>query len=124
MNLRERALQADDLHKEPISIPEWKFEDGEAFVTTMTAEQKADLEESVTKIVKKKGKSDIEIETKKLRVLTVISTLVDAEGKNVFAMSDFADLSRKSALIIERIFDLSNKLNSLTAESEEEIEKN
>lgn len=122
MLTREQILNAPDLKVEIINVPEWG---GEVGVKTITAAQKSELEESITKIKKgKKGQTEVDVETKMLKVRTVILTLCDADKKCFFTMNDIDLVNQKSSSAIERVFDVANKLNNILGDQNEEAIKN
>lgn len=107
---REAILACDDLPQVKVTIPEWG---GTVFVRTMTAGQRDRFEQSVT------DSPGVDFRAR-LAVLTVC----DEDGKLLFSESDVALLTLRSARALSRIFSVAVKLNGITSDDVEELEKN
>jgi hypothetical protein len=114
---RDAILQAQDLPKELVEVPEWG---GEVYVRTLTSAERDSFEQS---IVEQKGKST-KMNLSNLRAKLVALTVVDENGKRLFSDKDAELLGQKSAIALNRIFDVAQRLSALSQEDVEELTKN
>ena len=114
---RDAILQAQDLPTERVSVPEWS---GECLVRALTGAERDAFEQS---IVEQRGKST-RMNLSNLRAKLVALTVVDEEGNRIFSDSDAKLLGKKSALALNRVFEVAQKLSGLTSEDVEELTKN
>jgi hypothetical protein len=108
---RDDIVAAEDLAKTVVLIPEWG---GSAYLRAMSDEERDAWENWVI------GRRDAEDRISGVRRELVARTLVDARGKRLFEHAD--ELRRKSARVINRLFEEAQKLNGL-AEGAVEQEK-
>jgi hypothetical protein len=111
---REQILQADDLPKKIVSVPEWG---GDVIVSTMSGKQRDELEAS---IVGSGGERNL----RNLRARIVAASCVDESGQPVFTKKDVEALGDKSAAALDRIFEASRELSRFTSKDVEELSKN
>ena len=109
MLTKTAILDADDLPREEVEIPEWG---GSVFVRTMTAAEKVAFS-----IENEDNPGDF------LSRLAAIATC-DAEGNLLFTADDVAALGAKNGVAVERIADIAQRLNGMGAKAQEELEKN
>ena len=111
--LREAILSADDLPRESVECPEW----GETLlVRTLTGAERDTFENSVVQASRGKG-----IDLRGLKVKLVQLTLVTDDGEQVFESGDQLLLNGKSSRVIDRIFQVAQRLNGLSAEDADEM---
>jgi hypothetical protein len=110
-------LAALDLPEEDLAVPEWG---GTVRVRGLTGAERDAFESSV---ITGKGK-DRDVNLKNLRAKLVAKSLVDESGKSLFGEADVAALGNKSAIALNRVFELAQKLSGLTSEDVEELSKN
>src|SRR5690606_40748699 len=96
---RDAILQAQDLPTERVEIPEWN---GEVIVRGLTAAERDQFEQS---IVETRGK-DTRVNLRNIRAKLVALCVVDEEGKRLFKDEDAELLGRKSAVALNRIFEV------------------
>ena len=112
--IREIILQADDLPQQSVECPEW----GQTLnVRTLTGAERDDFENAVQSAGKTKGGMDL----RGLKIKLVLLTLCDEDGELLFDATDEIVLNSKSSKAIDRIFQVAQKLNGLTAEDAEEL---
>lgn len=109
-------LEAQDLTTELIEVPEWG---GSLTVRTMTGSERDVFEDSISKATVN-GRVDL----RGLKVKLVVLTVLDDSGDRLFDDSDMAELNKKSASAIDRIFQVAQRLNGLTNEDVEELAGN
>jgi len=110
---KEQILQADDLRREQVVVPDW---DGSVFVQTMTGIDRDAFELSLTK----DGKASIE----NMRAKLCARTIVDENGNRLFTEDDVEALGKKSATALDRIFEVAQRLNGIGADAMEKLAKN
>jgi len=114
---RDAILQADDLPRELVEVPEWS---GSVYVRALTGIERDAFEQSV---VEQKGKST-KMNLRNIRAKLVALTAVDEEGKRLFTDDDAALLGKKSAAALDRVFDVAQRLSGLRQEDVEELAGN
>lgn len=114
---RDAILQAQDLPKELVKVPEWN---GEVYVRALTGVERDAFEQS---IVEQKGKST-KMNLRNLRAKLVALTAVDEKGDRIFSDRDAELLGQKSAAALNRVFEVAQRLSGLSQEDVEELTKN
>lgn len=114
---RDAILQIDDLPSRDVDVPEWG---GTVRVRALTGAERDAFEQS---IVEQRGKST-KMNLTNLRAKLVALSVVDEEGKRLFTDSDAKLLGQKSALALNRVFEVSQQLSGLTPSDVEELTKN
>jgi len=110
---RDAIIDADDRNYDVVECPEWG---GKVRVRGLSGTQRDAYEESLVTTNGSSRKMNLANARAKMLVLTV----VDKEGRQVFSADDVRALGRKSAVPIERIFDVARQLSGM---SEEDVEK-
>ncbi len=111
----EQILKADDMgDTRTVSVPEWG---GELCVRKMNGMERDRWELLTSKAVDKPGLANI-------RASLCAMTICDEKGKRLFSDGQMAALGAKSAVALDRIFDVARDLNKLKDEDIEELEKN
>ena len=106
----ETILAAKDQTIEKLAIPEWG---GHVFVRNMSALERDKYEQAHL--------------TKKLanyRATIAACSVCDEEGKLLFSSANIAELAKKSAKPLDRIFEVSMRLSGISEKDIEELEKN
>ena len=111
---KKQILQADDLKRELVSVPNWG---GDVYVRTMTGTERDTFEQS---IVEGKGKVNLTNFRAKLCALTI----ADETGKRLFDDKDIVELGKKSAKALDHIFGIAQKLNGIGTQDVEDLVKN
>ena len=114
---RDAILQAQDLPIEDVEVKEWG---GSVRVRALTGAERDAFEQS---IVEQKGKST-KMNLQNMRAKLVALTVVDEGGNRLFADADAKLLGKKSALALNRVFEVAQKLSGLTPEDVDELTKN
>jgi len=114
---RDAILQAQDLPTERVFVEEWG---GEVIVRGLTAAERDQFEQS---IVETRGK-DTRVNLRNIRAKLVTLCVVDEEGKRLFKDEDAELLGRKSAVALNRIFEVAQRLSGLRPEDVEELAGN
>ncbi len=114
---RDDILQANDLEKELVSVPEWG---GEMYVRTMTGEERDQMEAAM---IRRNGKKQ-DINLANFRARLAAATMCDENGRAIFSVEDVAALGQKSALALGRVVEVAMRLNGISQRDVEEITKN
>ena len=114
---RDQILAAKDRPTETVSVPEWG---GEVIVTGMTGSQRDSLEASV---IDRNGRK-VKIDLKDLRAKVVARTMVGEDGKPLFDESDIAELGKKSAAALQRVYEVGQRLSGMSDTDVEELAGN
>ena len=108
MLTREDILQADDLKRIEVKVPEWN---GSVYVRQLNGEDGVAMVEAMRD-------SEGNIVASRMIPVTVAFTACDEEGNLLFAINDVEAIGKKSARALKRIFEVSNALNSISEEDE------
>ena len=110
-------LGCSDLRFETVAVPEWG---GSVRVRTLSGAERDAFEATLMKTLNGKRVPDMD----NLRAKLLAATVVDEEDKPIFGVHDLVALGRKSAVAIDRIFSVAQRLNAMAPESVEESIKN
>jgi hypothetical protein len=111
---RDAILAAEDLKMVPVDVPEWG---GRVYVRILTGLERDRRENEIWLNRNKPIKVS-------LRARLVSLSACTQDGKRLFADSDVVDLGTKSAAALDRIFTAAQKINRMTAEDVQDLEKN
>lgn len=106
---RDQILQADDLPRKKVTVPEWG---GDVFIRVMTSAERDAFEASLT--------AD---RTTNIRARLAIKTLCDEQGNLLFTEGDEAALGAKSGSAIDRIWAESVMFNAISKKDISDLEK-
>lgn len=117
---RQQILDVVDLKTEDVDVPEWG---GTVRLRELSSKQRSLIEATT---IGAKGQSlEIRIEAfKVLREKTVVSALIDQDGKRLFEDKEFAQLGLKSGQVIERLFQKVQELSGMTPAAAKDAEGN
>ncbi len=96
-------LAADDLPRESVTVPEWG---GEVLVRTMTGTERDAFESSLLE-------KDKRMENMRARLVSL--TLCDETGERMFSDDEVTALGKKSAIALDRVFAVAQRLNGIGA---------
>ena len=114
---RDAILQAEDLPRELVEVPEWG---GAVYVRSLTGTERDAFEFS---IVEQRGRS-AKMNLRNIRAKLVALSIVDGEGNRLFTDTDVKALGQKSAAVLDRLFAVAQRLSGLRDEDVEELAKN
>lgn len=115
MGLRDDILDADDLDREKVHVPEW---DVDLWVRALTA---AERDEYESEIVQLDQAGDVQMDRRNARAKLVVKCVVDEDGQNVFRNGDAARLGQKSGRAVDRLFAAAQRLSGITEEDMDEL---
>lgn len=114
---KAQILAAQDIKTEPVEVPEWG---GEVLVRGLSGAERDGFED---RIIKREGKQS-RVVLKDVRAKLVAICMVDGQGERMFSDAEVADLTKKSAAALQRVFEVAQRLSGLTDADAEELEKN
>ena len=109
MNLRDQILQADDLPRKEVPIPEWRTK---VWIRTLTAGERDRFEGAQTKDP-----------YTNVRARLAVLCMIDESGSSLFTEADIPALSAKSSKALDRIFAASVRLNGISKADIDEMGK-
>ena len=112
---RDQILTIPDYELEAVEVPEWG---GTVHVRTMSGRQR-DAYEQLSREVLNGGDG-----APNVRARVVACFACDEAGNALFEPADVEALGRKSYRALDRVFDAGLRLNGLTAEAVDGLEKN
>lgn len=116
---RQEIFSAQDIVFEDVPVPEWG---GEVRVKGLTGRERDKFEaDSLTK-AKKGGQRDVNLENMRARL--VVLCAVDEQFQPIFERSDVLRLGEKSAVALERVFAVAQRLSGMSDEDMEELAGN
>lgn len=117
---REQILQADDLPKQPVPVPEWG---GEVYVRTLTGHERDAWEAECVLFDGRKATTNMDA-LNRTRARLCARCICDETGKRLFTDEDIEALGAKSAAALDRVYEVAAKLNKVSKEDLEELAKN
>jgi hypothetical protein len=111
---RDAILQAQDISKELVHVPEWG---GDVYVKGMTGAERDKFEASL--ISSKAGGKQVNLSNVRAKLASL--TLCDEGGNLLFTETDVRELSKKSAAALQRVFETAQKLSGLGEADIEEL---
>jgi len=113
--LRDRVLQAPDLHREPVVVPEW---DTTLYVRCLTARERDAFEAQQIAL----GAKDRTNEN--IRARLVVLACVDENGTRVFGDADADALGNKASSALDRLATVALRMNRISQADIEELQGN
>jgi hypothetical protein len=115
---KAEILAASDLETVTVDVPEW----GGAVVIRAMSGLQRDLYE--TSLMQQQDDGTYKVNTENMRAKLVCFTAVDEAGISLFSGDELALLAAKSAAVLERLFDVAQKINGLQKGAVDEAAKN
>lgn len=114
---KEQIIAANDITTEVVSAKEWG---GDVIIKVMTGSERDAFEASV---FEQKGK-DLQRNLNNLRAKLVARCLVGEDGNRLFNDKEIDLVGRKSAKVLDKLYEVAVKLNGIGAKEIEELTKN
>jgi hypothetical protein len=115
---KNQIVTVKDVPEEWVDVPEWG---GEVLVRGLTGSQRDKLESSLIAMKGKKQSMDMSNLRAKLAAMTIID---EETGKRMFNDQEVADLAIKSAVALQRVFDVAQRLSGFTDSDLDELTGN
>lgn len=110
---RDEILNASDLKRELVSVPEWG---GDVYVRELTGRERDELNAL--------RDSDMAAFKRVVHQRLVRYAVVDDDGKPLFTEEDETEIGSKSFEVLERLCGVVMRLSGLSKEAQEELAKN
>ncbi len=114
---KDDILGVDDLYFEDVEVPEWG---GKVRIRCMTGSERDAYESSLYEI---RGK-EVKMNRDNLRSKLLSKVLVDDKNERLFNDAEIKLLGRKNGKVLDRLFDVAQKINGLREEDVKELGKN
>ena len=111
---RNQILEANDLPKKEVKVPEWN---GSVFIRTLTGEERDRFEADYAEMKEKKAIGNF-------RAKFLALAICDEEGKPLFTQEDVNSLGKKSARALQRLFNIATTMSGIGEKDLEEMVKN
>jgi|CXWL01.1.fsa_nt_gi hypothetical protein len=113
---KDQILAVDDITRELVPVPEWG---GDVFVGIMSgaARDAWEMECAAAKESKRPTPDNF-------RATLCAHCICDEKGARLFALSDIPALGKKSAVALDRVFEVALRVNKIGAKDREGLEKN
>jgi len=114
---KEAILGIKDLQVQEVEVPEWG---GSVYVRGLTGAERDAFEASV---VEQRGKAT-KVNMVNMRAKLLVLTICDKDGMPLFTHADIDELGKKSAVALQRLFDIASSLSGLSEKDAEDLVKN
>ena len=114
---KSEILECQDMRIKVVEVPEWG---GSVRLRSLTGAERDTFEATLVKEVDGKRVPDME----NLRAKLLAATIVDEDDRQIFNVYDLAALGRKSAVALDRVFAVAQRLNGMSADAVEDAVKN
>ena len=116
---KDAILTAADLKTKEIDVPEWG---GKVRVSQISAADRLALQMMV---LDEKGKPRTPIEITRMMTVGLLTfAIVDDQGNRLFTQDDIEALGKKCSAAIDKVFEVADDLNGISAEMAGKIRKN
>lgn len=114
---REAILKADDLKRETVSVPEWG---GDVVLRAMTGAERDAFEQSLFT-----GDGDAKkFSSENVRAKLLVRCIVNEKGERVFSDADVSMLGGRSGAVLDRLYDVAQRLSGIGKRDLEAAVKN
>lgn len=107
-------LKVSDIDIELVEVPEWG---GSVYVKGMTGTERDAYEAS---IMEQRGKSS-KVNLENFRAKLIAFSVCDKDGKLLFSQKDIAEIGKKSAAALQRVYDVATRLSAISKSDVEEL---
>ena len=111
-------LEISDIQKEIVAVPEWG---GEVWVYGLSGAERDKLESGMIEVDEKGKRQSYNMAN--FRAKMAIMAVRDEKGKRLFTDADLQRLSQKSAVALQRIFIVAQRLAGITEDDLNDIKK-
>ncbi|MFI1767525.1 hypothetical protein ACH41H_36510 [Streptomyces sp. NPDC020800] len=120
---RDAIVKAQDIPTETVPVPEWG---GDVIVRGLTGDELDEFQGSIRQFRKSldgKGMEPVLIQ-QGMHAKLLVKTLVDDNGERLFKDNEAGELGAKSGKVLERLYDVAQRLSGLSEDDQEEMEGN
>jgi hypothetical protein len=117
---KDQIWQANDITFEDVPVPEWS-PPGQVGHVRLRGLMGNERDEFEAKSLKKVKGGQREVEIKNLRARLIAACAISEDGSPLFTAGDVMRLSQKSAVPLERLFKVAQRLSGLSDDDVEEL---
>jgi len=117
LNFKE-IMESNDSKIEKVFVEEWK---GEVGIKIMSGKERDSFETAILQSTDNKGNMK---DSKNLRASLLVKTICNEQGDLVFSSQQINDLNKKSAKVLNELFDKAMEINGLTNSTNDKLKKN
>lgn len=122
---KEQILAADDLPYEDVNVPEWG---GVVRVRGLTGSERGWWESQLSEVTPEEDEGGdtrmkMAFHMERMRVTLCTLCLVDAHGARLFKENEVRALGQKSALALNRVYDVAARISGISKEAVERAAK-
>lgn len=117
---KDQIWQANDITFEDVPVPEWS-PPGQVGHVRLRGLMGNERDEFEAKSLKKGKGGQREVEIKNLRARLIAASAIGEDGAPLFTTGDVLRLSQKSAVPLERLFKVAQRLSGLSDDDVEEL---
>ena len=114
---KDEILATQDLRTETVEVREWG---GSVRLRCLTGAERDAFEATLVKEIDGKRMPDMN----NLRAKLLAATIVDEDDQQMFSAADLSALGGKSAVALDRLFTVAQRLNGMSADAVEATVKN
>ena len=111
---RDQILSANDLPVERVNVPEWG---GDVLVSGLTGAQRDTFESELLD----SRTDDESVNMVNLRATLIALSVVDEESNPIFSYGDIELLGKKSAIALDRVFAVAQKVSGFNKKDVDEL---
>ncbi|KAA3645554.1 MAG: hypothetical protein DWQ07_12785 [Chloroflexi bacterium] len=116
--MRRAILSAEDLQTEEVEVPEWDL------ILTIKGLSGAERDRYEQSLVKDGKRGAVKMNMQNMRARLVALTVVDGQNKRVFHDREIIDLGQKSAVALQRVVEVAQRLSGIGDNDLEELAEN
>lgn len=126
MSLADEILSKNDITVEKVNVPEWSMD---VYLKPMSGRDRDQWEaQYMFGASQKKTSKDMKFSTAdqfdNQRAKLLVRCICDESGNLLFDKNQAGDLGKKSAAALDRLFEVACKINKISDEDLEDLEKN
>ena len=111
---KQQIFAISDVQREVVKVPEWG---GDVLVQGLTGRERDAYEATI--ITQRKGETKVNLINARSKLVAL--SVIDEQGNRLFDDMDVAQLGAKSAVALERVFDVARRLSGMSDEDMEEL---
>jgi len=117
MSIKEDILATEDRNFEEMPVPEWKTT---LRIYEMNGTERDAYEATLYEV---KGEK-VDVKRDNMRAKLLVHCLYDTDDNRLFSDADVQALGKKSAKVLDRLYQAAQRINAMTRENQDLLEKN
>jgi hypothetical protein len=114
---KDDILNAQDLPFKDVEVPQWG---GTVRIRALNSAERDAFEQSITQF---RG-NDVDFKMSNIRAKLVALTAVDENGNKLFTLADAEKLGKKSAVVMDKLFQAAQELSGMRQQDLDDAIKN